>query len=147
MKLFILFLILSIFLQTTLISLHLCAIFIISRSLVVEDRKNYYLAFIAGIFLSLLSIKNLAFYPLIFLIFVKIIHLIHRLPVASSLLMIIPIFASSLLLIMLLEWVVFGVSLDFIKFFWELVLSVPVYAFVKFWEERFVVKPHIRLKI
>lgn len=147
MKLFTLFLILAVFLQTTLIPINLTLILLFNRSLIVQEKTNFYLAFLAGVLLGIISTTNLGFYPILFLIYVKIASLIKRSPLSNNIFSLVLtgglIFISS----SFLEKIFLGANFSLLKILVEVVLSLPIYFLVRIWEERFMVKPHIKLKI
>lgn len=147
MKIFTFLLILSVFFQTAFLPVNLCLILLISRSFAYEESKNYLAAILAGLFLGLLSSINLGFWPIVFLLTVKLVHIIRRLPIAANFLTVIP---TSFVIIMLnfyAESLIFGTRINFAKIIWETALTLPFYILVRFWEERFVVKPEMKLKI
>lgn len=147
MKFFIFVLILAAFFQTTFVPLNLVLILIICRSYVVEERANYYLAFLAGIVLSLLTTQNIGFWPITFLIIVKLVHLIRRLPFTASALTIIPVAAVLISLVTYIESFITSSSFSYINPLFGTIISFPIFIAIKIWEERFVPNKAIKLKI
>lgn len=147
MRLIIFLAILAIFAQTTFLPLNLALIIILTRTLVVDEPSNYYLAFFAGILLGLQSLTNLGFYPLVFVILVKAINLFKKSPFSNNLLLIIPISFLAFISMSFLEKIFLNTEINFQKIALEMILSIPIYIFIRFWEERFVVKPNIKLRI
>ncbi len=138
---------LSAFLQTTFLPLNLCLILIICRSYALEERQNYYLALFAGIVLGFLNSQNLGFWPLIFLIVVKITHLVKKLPVTANFLTIIPVAFIQLALVKWLESLIFKSTLNFFFVIVETVLALPLFILIKLWEERFIANKEIKLRL
>lgn len=97
--------------------------------------------------MGVLTGQNLGIWPLIFLGTVRFIHLLKRLPFSFNYKTLIPISFLIYLLIGFLEKILFGQSISSVKVFLETGLTLPTYLFVKFWEERFIVKPDIKLRI
>ncbi|MBI3486002.1 hypothetical protein HY025_03585 [Candidatus Daviesbacteria bacterium] len=147
MKLFILILVLAIFLQTTLTPIDLCLMLLICRSFIVDEKINYYLAFFNGIFLGVLTSQNLGFFALFFLITVKLISLIKKTALTANFLSILPVAFLILLTQSFLEKFFFNQTINFNKIYVEVILILPIYLLVRFWEERFIVRPGIKLKI
>lgn len=147
MKLFILLLIIAIFLQTSFVPINLVLILIISRAFVIEELANYYLAFFGGILLGILSVNNIGFWPLVLLIIVKILHLSKKLPLSKN------IFTVAIMAFVLLSAVdflqsfLFHQDFEIKKVFIENIIAIPVYYLMKIWEERFIVKSEVKLKI
>lgn len=147
MKLFVFLLIITALLQTTFLQVNPVLVLLICRALIREEIASYYSAFFIGILLGILESKNTGFYALFFVIIVKIIHLIKSTPISAYFLTVIP------------TTLVFSFALNFLKYFFfsqainyyvplvDALLSLPIYFFLKIWEERFVVKSSIKLKI
>src|SRR3989344_8958700 len=98
MKTLLLLITLFAFLQSAFLPVNMVLVLLVSRSLIVEDRDNLYLAFFGGLILSFLTPVNLGFHPLIFILIVKLAGLLKNLPIAINLLMVF-LFASCLLYI------------------------------------------------
>lgn len=147
MRLFLLLLLLGSFAQTAFLPINLVLIFLITRSLVVEERSNYFGAFFIGVIMGVLTGQNLGIWPLIFLGVVKLINLLKKLPFSFNYKTLIPLAFLIYLTVSFLEKILFGQSINIIKVIFETGLTLPIYFFVKFWEERFIVKPDIKLKI
>ncbi len=147
MKTFILFLIFAILLQTTLIPINLCLIMLVCRGLTTDERANFYIAIISGIFLGLLTSLNLGFYPLIFLIYVLLLSLFKKSSFSSNFLLFLPFAFLVYLTTAFLEKFFFNQSINLYKLLFELVLTLPIYLIVRFWGERFVVNKGIKLKV
>ncbi len=147
MKTIIFLFIIAAFLQSSFIPVNLVLIMLICRCLVVEEKTNYYLAFFIGLLLGILSPVNLGFWPLLFTIVVKVVHLLRKISLAANLLTIIPISFIILLLISFFEKTLFQASLDFKMIIIETIVAFPIFIFFRFWEERFIIKPELKLRI
>ncbi len=147
MRLFIFALVLTAFLQTSFLQFPLCLVMLICRSFVVDEKQNYYLAFAAGLLLGILSTQNVGFWALIFLLVVKLTHLIRKLPFTANSITILPVSFILTAAVNLLESFIFSSSFNIYNPILASIFSLPVLIAIKFWEERFTVRPDIRLKI
>ncbi len=135
------------FLQTTFLPINLVLIIIICRSVAYNETSNYYYAFFAGIILGLLSAHNLGFFGLVFLIIVKLAHIIRKLPITTNIFTIIIITFALTYLTALMELFFLKISLNLQKIIIESLISLPVFVLIRIWEERFIVRSDIKLKI
>lgn len=147
MKTFIVVLILAALMQASFLPINLVLLLLISRSLISYGKENLYLAFFSGILLGLLLSVNVGFYSLIFVIFIQALRMMRRLISSANFLVVIPLSFVILLVMSLLEQVFLKQSLNFSLILVETVLSLPVYILVRFWEERFMVAPPLKLKV
>lgn len=147
MRLFIVLLVLSAFVQSAFLPLNLCLVLIISRSFVEERSSNLIASFLCGIFLGLLTATNIGFWALTFLAVSKIVHLLRNLPATNSPRLIVPIALIVIIAVSFLEQSFLGQKMTVLKIGIETFLTIPTYIFIRFWEDRFVVKSPTRLKI
>lgn len=142
MKTTIVTLILLAFLQTSVFPLNFCLLVILVRSFIRQDRSNLYLSLGVGLLLSLLQQLPLGLLSLTFCLMVEIIYLFKKTGFSESIWTIIPVVGVWLVVVDLL----IGTAL-FPKIILEVTLILPVYLLVRFWEERFIVRPEIKLRI
>lgn len=147
MKLYIFILLILAFLQSSFVPLNLCLLLLICRSYALHQQTNYYLALIAGVFLSILSAANLGFWPLVLIAAVFVIHFLRLLPITARFLTVVPV---SFLVLLIISWVESQLmNTPFV--FWYPVLSsllaLPLYIVIREWEDRFVAKPGIKLRV
>jgi hypothetical protein len=146
MKLFLFILFITALVQTSFIPLNLCLILLIARSYAVHNSNNYYLALLSGILLGVLTSFNIGFYAILFVLAVFLIHLIRLLPITGKFYTVWPVTFVVLSLAMVAENFVYHSEFNW----WHPVIgafiAVPVFIFVREWEERFVAKPGIKLK-
>lgn len=147
MKLFILFLILAGFIQTSFAGLNLCLVLLICRSFIVRDQLNLIMAFVIGIFLGILSAQNIGFWALVFLLAVEAIQVVKTLPILDNAKTLLPVSLLVVTMAAVSEAFLFGQSMNFTKILWETLLSLPIFLLLRFWEERFIVTPGIKLRI
>ncbi len=138
--------ILSLF-QSSVISIDLVLIFILSRSFIVEEKQNFYLAFGFGLFLAFLNNQTLGILSLMYLVFIKIAYILRHLPIASKAVFLVPIIGVLLIIEELILGLIFKFTIDWKVIIWELVFIYPIYLLVRFWEDRFIPQKNIRLKI
>lgn len=147
MKIFLLVIVLASFLQSAFLPINFVLVLIVARSLVVEDTGNYFLAFFGGLILSFLTQANLGYWPIIFLIVVKLAYMIKKIPVSFNPLI---IFISGAILILITDYsgLLFSQqSFSLWIYLTEIILILPIYFISKIWEERFTVKKHTKLRI
>lgn len=147
MKTLLLLITLFAFLQSAFLGVNLVMVILIARALVVSDRENLFLAFFGGLILSFLTQVNLGYYPLIFILIVKLGELVKTFPVSFNLFM---IFLSGAVLVAIaggLNVVFINQEMSLYTHLFEAILVVPFYFFIKLWEERFVVKSHMKLRM
>lgn len=146
MWIFYLILILSSLLQTTFIPLNLILILILVRSFIIEDRSNYFVAFAAGIILGIMSSQNLGVWTVIFLFVVRAVHLIKRLPIFENARTFLPVAFLILLAVNFCQRLVFSQQIDYRVVLIEAIISLPIFWIIRVWEERFILKPQIKLR-
>lgn len=148
MKTLIIILILCAFLQTTILPIDLVLLVLIFRSYLVSDKSNLYLAFFFGLLISHLSGTPLGIQSVVYLLIVEIVRVISRIPALNSIITIIPITFVALTFNSVVLAVVNGSSIQlWPEILLESIAALPVYLLIKFWEERFVIRPEIKLRI
>lgn len=148
MKTLITVLIICSFLQSTIIHLDLVLIILICRSYIKSDRANLFLAFSFGLFNAHLNLNTLGVTSILYLILVQITQMLSKSRLAGNFVLIIPL---SLILLSIND-VVFSFlnhqSLHlFPKVILESLLSLPILYLARLWEERFIVRKEIKLKV
>lgn len=148
MKTLIAILILVSFLQSTIIPLDLVLIILICRSYIDSDKSNLILAFSFGLLNAHLNLTTLGLTSLVYLVFVAATESLSKSRLAGNLLLIVPL---SLFLMSINQAVPSIVSHQSIRLFpkvlFEALLSLPILYLVKSWEERFIVKKGIKLRV
>lgn len=148
MKTLIVILIIASFLQTTILPVNLCLIILICRSYIKISPSNLYLAFIFGILISHLNLVTLGLNSLIFIVCVQITQSLSKTRLAGNSLLIVPITFVLLSFYGIITSVFLSQSLEiFPKVFLESLISLPVLYALKIWEERFIVRGDIKLKM
>lgn len=135
------------FLQGALLPLNLVLIFLLARSFITSEKQNFWLAFCFGLLVSVLQGLPVGFFSLVYLSAVATAHIIRKTHLASHWIAILPLSAVLLLAEGLLEGLFFGSAVNYRLFLAETILVLPFYFALRLWEERFVVKKEIRLKI
>ncbi|MBI2020789.1 rod shape-determining protein MreD [Candidatus Daviesbacteria bacterium] len=148
MKTLIIILNIAAFLQTTILPLNLVAIILICRSYIRSDRTNLFLAFFFGLLTSHLSLRPLGFDSLIYLLIILIVQLVATSRLSQHPFWILPISFSALFLNLIAFQLVSHQSIQlFPQILIETVLSIPIFYVIKIWEERFIVRKDIKLRI
>ncbi|MBI2329923.1 hypothetical protein HYU94_00855 [Candidatus Daviesbacteria bacterium] len=140
MKTLIIVLIIAAFLQTTILPIDLVLLILICRAYVVSEKNNLYLSFIFGFLISHLNLINLGSQSLIYLVIVQAAQILSKIRLAGNPLLIVPISLVFLSLVNL------G-TLDFPKIILTSLLSLPILYSLRLWEERFIVRKEIKLKV
>lgn len=147
MKTLVVILVLLAFVQTTVIPVDLVLIIILLRAYIRVDKTNLYLAFAMGLLISFLQQFPLGVYSLIFLVLTQLTHLFSKLPILKNFLSVIPVIFILLTANQLVASLPASRSPDWPRIIWGTVLALPLYFALKFWEERFIVRPEIKLKV
>ncbi len=148
MKTLIVILIIASFLQTTILPINLVLIILICRAYLKISPSNLYLALFFGMLISHLNLVTLGFNSLIFIICVQITQGLSKTRLAGNSLLIIPITFILLSSSGILTSVFLNQSPEaFPKILFESLLSLPILYALKIWEERFIVRGDIKLKM
>lgn len=146
MKLIAVLILLS-FLQSTILGVDLILVVLIARSLTVEDKENYFFAFGLGLLISYLTGQPLGLYSLVYLLLVKVVYLVKLISVGNHYLMILPIVLILSSLTQFIQNMFFSAAFTFSPVIAQTLLAIPIYLAVKFWEERFIPKKEIKLRL
>ena len=147
MKTLIIILIIASFLQSTIVPVDLVLIVLICRTYIKPERANLYLAFAFGLLISNLSLRPLGFQSLIYIGSVQATESLSRLRLAGNPLLIIPITLMFLSMNQLAISLANHATWEFSEVIFASFLSLPTLFLIRFWEERFVVRKEIKLKI
>lgn len=147
MKGIIVILIIAAFLQSTILPLDLCLLILICRAYIKQNKSNLYLAFGFGLLIAQLNLINLGLLSLTYIIIIQITEGLSRSRLASNPLLIIPISFVLLLFSHIVNIFLIHQMLDFPKIIIEAFLSLPILFLIRLWEERFVIKKEIKLKM
>lgn len=148
MKTLIIILIIAAFLQTTILPINLVLIILICRSYLRFDRANLFLAFSFGLLLSHLNLTYFGLQSLVLLVLVQTTEGLSRSRLAGNWLLIIPLTFTLLSLNHIAISIFTNQSIQlFPGVFFESLLSLPVFFLVRLWEERFIVRKEIKLRV
>lgn len=147
MQILVLTLILLSFLEATIIPLNLVLIVLIARAFIKEEKENLYLAFVFGLLLSHLNLMPLGILSIIYLVIIKLVHLLSHTRLAKHFLLIIPLSLSMLGLEHILISLIFNktIYLSWVLLV-EAAITLPTFFVLRVWEERFIPKKEIKLK-
>ena len=148
MKTLIIVLILTAFLQATIIPVDLVLLILILRAFVKSQNLNLVLSFGMGLLVSLLTFSLFGVYSLIYLFLIELVDIfIARTNLIDNIL-VVPILSFFTLIsenLILSLFIHRSIELNLAAVLWGTVLSIPIYLILRFWEERFVVRD-IKLK-
>lgn len=147
MKVLIATLVLASFLQATVLPFDLVLLILVLRAYIVNDKNNLVLAFLFGLLISHLNTTTLGLQSIIYLILVQGARIVSRLPISNNIFTVIPlVFISASLNALVTSFLTQSSLQLWPKVFIESMLALPVFIFIRFWEERFVARSDIKLK-
>lgn len=149
MKTLIAILIVISFLQSTIIPLDLVLIILICRGFLKEEKENFYLAFSFGLLVAFLGGHFLGIQSVVYLGIIFFTHLISKTQFSRKNLNLV-IFLSfvNLVLNTVIISLFINVSIQlFPKVILETIFCVPIFYLLRIWEERFVPKKDIKLRV
>lgn len=148
MKTLITILIISSFLQSTILPIDITLIILISRAFIREGKANLYLAFGFGLLDGFLSLNILGAKSIIYVVLVQLAQMLSKSRLSGNGVFIIPISFVLLSINQLVTSALNYYSIQlFPKIFLESIISLPVFYTVRFWEERFIVKKELKLRV
>jgi len=148
MKTLIVVLIIASFIQTTILPIDLVLIILICRSYTKSSVSNLYLALGFGLLIAHLNLNTLGIDSLIYILAVQITQALSKVRLAGNSLLIIPITFILLGLSHLVSSIILHQSLNlFPKVLIESLISLPIFYGIRLWEERFIVRKEIKLKV
>lgn len=147
MKTLIIVLIIAAFLQTTILPLDLVLLILICRAYIKPDKSNLYLSFAFGLLISHLNLESLGLQSLIYLIIIAATESLSKSRLAGNPLLIIPISLILLSLNQIMNSLISHQTFELSKLIFASLLSLPILYLVRLWEERFIVRKEIKLKI
>jgi len=130
------------FLQTSVLPLNIVLIILICRSYLRTDKANLFLAFAFGLLLSYLNLNLMGFLSIIYLIIIQATQILSKTRLAGNSLLIVPLVFIALSINDLLLR-----DFNLTKIILESIFSLPIFYIVRIWEERFIVRKEIRLKV
>jgi len=136
------------FIQSTILPVDLVLMILICRSYIRPDKNNLYLAFVFGLIDGLLNLTTMGFQSLIYLILVALTESLSKSRLAGNPLLIVPLSLILLSVNYVSLSLLGGQSIQiFPKVIFEAFLSLPILYIVRLWEERFIVRREIKLKM
>ncbi|OGE77583.1 hypothetical protein A3J19_05090 [Candidatus Daviesbacteria bacterium RIFCSPLOWO2_02_FULL_41_8] len=147
MKTLIIILIIATFLQTTILPVDLVLLILICRAYIKSGRSNLYLGFAFGLLTAHLNLNFLGIQSLICLSFVQITQMLSKIRLAGNPLLIVPITLVFLSLNRIINSLLSHTTWEFSGVILTAFLSLPTLYLIRFWEERFIVRKGIKLKI
>lgn len=147
MKTLIIVLIIVAFLQTTIFPLDLVLLILICRAYIKPDKANLYLSLGLGLLISQLDLSLLGLHSVVYLALITLTSSLSKSPLARNSLLIIPI---SLVLLFLNQMTISFAAHqtpELAKVIFESLLALPILYFIRLWEERFIVRKDIKLKV
>jgi len=147
MKTLIIVLTIASFIQTTILPLDLVLLILICRAYLKPIKSNLILSFVFGLIISHLELTPLGIHSIIYLILIQLTESVSKFRLAVNSLLIIPVAFVILSLNQAALSLISHRTIEFPKVIFESLLSLPVFYLIRLWEERFIVRREIRLKI
>ncbi len=147
MILFLILISLAALLQSTIINLNLCLMTVIAVAFLRKDGTDLYIAFFGGLILGLLSGVNIGFYPIIFLLSAKIVHLYKQLPISGNVFFTIPVTLILLLMLLLAQQIILRQTPNYFNIPLETIIFFLIFFLAQFFENRFAQPTDIRLRL
>lgn len=147
MKTLITILVIAVFLQTTIVPMDLVLLILICRAYVKSDSANLYLAFAFGILTSHLNLVGFGLQSVVNLAIIQATQILSKLRLAGNPLLVIPVSFCFLSLSQLINSMIYHQVFDLVNVAIAAFLSLPILYAVRLWEERFIVKKGIKLRI
>lgn len=148
MKTLVIILIIAAFLQSTILPINLTLIILIARSLIKPERANLILAFSFGLLISHLNLGPLGLQGLIYLMLTQFTQILSKSKVSANPLIIVPLTLLLSSLNLTTISIITHQSIHLLpKLFWEAMFALPTFYIVRLWEERFIVRKEVKLKV
>ncbi len=148
MKTIIFILIILSFIQTAILPLNLVLIILIARALVRTDKSNLFLAFGFGLLISHLSLEPIGIKSLIYLVLIQLTQLLSKSRFSASQFLIIPVVAVFSSINLITAVLLNHQSVQLLpEILIESFIALPIFFLVRVWEERFVVRKGIKLRV
>lgn len=148
MKTLIFILVIASFLQSTILPIDLVLLILLCRSYLQPDKSNLLLAFAFGLLDSHLTLNTIGFHSLIYLTLVGLTETLSKSRLAGNPILIIPL---SFILISIYQITQSIITSQLIQLFpkslLEAFISFPILYLIRLWEERFIVRKGIKLRM
>lgn len=134
------------FLQSTILPFNLVLIFLLLKAYFFNQRSTLYMAFFAGLLLSLLLNLPLGFLSIIYIFLTQAIHIISRLTFASNVLALFPLLFITLALDRFLISLYLKESMTlFPGVLVEVALAIPMYILLRLLDEKLNIKSSMKI--
>lgn len=147
MKTFIVVLIVTAFIEATIFPFDLVLIILICRSFLKSSKSNLYLAFGFGLLISHLTLTPLGLQSIVFLILISITESLSQSRLSQNAYLVIFICFVAIAVNQIVLSLFTHQALEIIPRIYEAFFALPIFYLIRFWEERFVVRKEIRLRI
>lgn len=148
MKTLITILIILAFLQTTILPINFVLIILICRTFIRNDKSNLYLAFAFGLLLSHLNLVLVGSLSISYLILIFLAQVLSISRSINNIFFLLPFGIIALLVDRFIINLLLNISFSFsISLFFSFLIVIPIFFMLKLWEERFIVRKDIKLKM
>lgn len=147
MKTLIIILIIAAFLQTTILPIDLVLLILICRAYIKSEKSNLYLTFAFGLLTAHLNLTSLGLQSLLYLTIIGATQILSKSRLAGNPLLIVPVSLIFLFFHQITLSYISHQALDPSKVLFASFLSLPILYLLRIWEERFIVRKEIKLKV
>lgn len=147
MKGLIIILVFASLIQSTFLPINLVLTILIIRSFIVDEKSNFYLAFIFGLVISLLQSQMMGLISLMNLFSISLVTVLKRSQIVQNLITLMLAGVVLLTIDNIIQSFIAQASIDFKLAIYQTIILIPMYLLVRFLEERFVVQKEIKLKM
>lgn len=147
MKTLIIVLIVASFLQTAILPIDLVLLILICRAYIKSEKQNLFLGFAFGLLTAHLNLTGLGLTSLIYLFVIQATQMLSKIRLAGNPLLIVPISLVLLAFNQGVNALVNHQTLELTQVVFASLLSLPILFLLRLWEERFIVRKEIKLRI
>lgn len=147
MKIQIVTLVLASLIQVVFLPIDLVALLLITQALIRNEKNNLIITFFIGLFMAHLQQLPLGLLSLIYIFEIELVQILKKIPLSG---IFIPFLVTAFVLI--INSIFYSIIASHTLIFWpklfiEMILSIPTYIIMSFWQDRFIIKKDIKLKV
>lgn len=148
MKTLIIVLIIAAFIQTTILPLDLVLIIIICRAYIKTGQENLYLAFFFGLLISHLTLTLIGVKSVLYLLIIQTTQVLSKSRLAGNSVSLIPLVFVLLSANQITNTFLLQQTIQiFPRVLIESIISLPILYLIRLWEDRFIARRDIKLKV
>ena len=122
-------------------------IILLVRSFITEGKYDLWFVFSFGLLLSFLSGFPLGGLSFIYLLLQAVVKVVKKTQFAQHWIIVLPLISTLIIFDKMAENFMFGAGFNLRSSILDIILILPIYFTVRFWEERFIPAKEVKLKI